>query len=541
MNKDFNLLEEIRTFSQSKFDKVYTKTFLKHIIFPSYNPKKKSFCIVYCDFDRLNDINTIYSPKVGDKLLANTYSKIHTILEQSLKKADYSISLLGGDEFLILIHSMEREKIVTCFDKISSIVRSDSISAIEKIYDCNNVKNHVPQFVDFSYGITFSNEKDYESIYEMLHDAEAKQVHSKIFLQASEMDFYTALEAYSNHCIFNFFKNYRFHNYLHFDISDNLKEHKKDIRNLLLLSIHSLLKLVNKPEEVSALITKLKNINPVPFEKSSSHFSEEQCSQIYSYLQKDFSNTTSSFNPKELSSLLNILIREAVSGCYNRLYFQKYFTNFFENSDFTFSTAILIDTTNMKISNLQQGHSATDKKIKTFSDNLQKYFENVTHLPFSQNNFAVPDHHNFIFDFGGGNYFILCKNFVDYKTISETLFQSIQGCEPLGFSYSSDNITGMKNLSSIVEKLYKNCHQKKLSAKNNSLDFCDNSIVSTFKMFLAPTIEFYLKNNPCNPLDIQELKKLSDTLANSIMTYAAKYLSYTSYNIDSSSKEYSRT
>ena len=536
-----DLLKEIKYYSESKFKGIYSKAFTNHVILPSHHPKKKQFSIVYGDFNRLNDINSIYSKQSGDDILSHSYSKIQEILEQYFPKKDYSISMIGGDEFLVTIESIDEQRIHDCLKKIQAVLHSGSLEVMEHQYDDKVLKDHLPEFIDFSYGIVLSNEKDFDSIYEMLHVAENRQSYSKIFSEDSENDFYASLEKYANRSLSNFFKNFRLNNYFHFDIASNIKNNKKDIRDLLLLAVNSSMELLQDSDKISNLNSKLKLLDINPSIKPSSLLLDEQCEEIYSYMQNgspDDITYLKHFNINELSSFLNVLIREPVSGCYNRMYFDKYFSNFFNRADTSFTTALLVDTTNMKDSNLKLGHIVTDEKMKLFSNQLQNNFESLMDMPFSRDNFNFSPDDNIIFDFGGGDYLIFFKDFMDKDMIHEILEKSIQNCEPLSFVSTSENIKGITNLNYIVNNLYANCGKKKHSLKKDYLNFAHTNIAETFHLFLAPTLEYYLQNHPSNPFDMTELKKFSHLISVSTIEQASRNILYANHAKKSDSKEY---
>ena len=536
-----DLLKEIKYYSESKFNGIYSKAFTNHVILPSHSPKKKQFSIVYGDFNRLNDINSIYSEQAGDNLLSHSYSKIQEILEKYFSKKDYSISMIGGDEFLVTIESIDEQKIYDCFKEIHTILHSGSLDELEHQYDDKVLKEHLPEFVDFSYGIVLSNEKAFASIYEMLHVAENKQSYSKIFSEDSKNDFYTSLEKYANRSLSNFFKNFRLNNYFHFDIVNNSENNKKDIKDLLLLSVSSSMELLQDSDKISNLNSKLKLLEVNPSIKPSSLLLQEQCEEIYSYMQNDFPDDITylkCFNVNELSSFLNVLIREPISGCYNRMFFDKYFSNFFNRIDTSFTTALLVDTTNMKDSNLKLGHLVTDEKMKLFSNQLQSNFENLLKKPFSRDNFNFSPDDNIIFDFGGGDYLIFFKAFMDKDIIHKILEKSIQNCEPLGFVSTSENIKGITNLNYVINNLYANCNKKKHSLKADYLDFAHSNISETFHLFLAPTLEYYLQNHPSNPFDMAELKKFYHIISVSTLEQASRNILYANHAKKSESKEY---
>ena len=189
MKTYFELLNKIKYFSESKFKGVYSRPFTRHVILNSHDPKTKNFSVIYGDFNRLNDVNQKYSEKVGDILVANTYSTVHKILHQYFPNCEYSISQIGGDEFLIIVDSGDETKLKDCFEHIHNIIGTEKST---------------PKFVDFAYGIVTSDEEKFDTIYEMINKAEHKQAINKIFPNNNEYTFEEALRIRADNSINNF-------------------------------------------------------------------------------------------------------------------------------------------------------------------------------------------------------------------------------------------------------------------------------------------------------------------------------------------------
>lgn len=526
MKTYLELLNQIKYFSKSKFKGVYSRPFARHVIINSKNPKTENFSVIYSDFNKLNDINQKYSEKIADIFIANTYTTIHEVLNQFFPNCDFSISQFGGDEFLIIIDSCDKSKIESCLEHIHNILDKEK---------------HIPKFVDFAYGIVTSEEEKFDTISEMINKAEHKQSFNKIFPDNNEYTFKEALKIRTDNSINNFFKNFRLNTYIDFDIKKNSNSNSRDIRQFITTLLDNTIKLLLDSNKINELSNKLTEITPIANMHSNSPFSEEQCIEIYKYV-----NTS---NPKpehlenidmnNLYSFLNILIREPVSGCYNKLYFYNYFINAYKQTNNAFSTAILVDTNNMKDSNLKLGHSKTDDKLRIISNQLQSNIRSIHDRSFSEDIFSINCNSNYMFDLGGGNFLILSRDNIDKQDMDKIVELINPNCSPLSLIYSIENIENRKDLPNIFNNLYINCSTKKQFSKSISLDVSNESIIETFNIFLSPTLKYYLENNPENPFDISELKNFMEILSTSIMTQTSEYINTNLENNKNNNAEYS--
>ena len=517
MEAYFDLLNKIKYFSETNFKGVYSRPFCKHVILNSYNSKTDDFSVIYCDFNRLNDINQTYSEKVGDILIQNTYSVIFEILNNYFYNTDFSISKFGGDEFLIIINSCDKERINECFDIIHSKLQS---SSIDTIIDTKQV----PDFADFSFGIVSSDERKFSSIYEMLNIAEHKQIMNKFYSNSYEGDFKNIVNTMINNSIARFLRNFRISNYLDFDVKNGSNYNVRNIESLISSLINSTITLLSEADKIEDLEAKLTEFSPLQTISSSTYLSKSQAKEMYKFVKSPelYEEYLSKFDEDDLSCFLDFLIREPVSGLYNQAYFFNYFLKAFSKSNYTFSTAILVDTMYIKDSNLKIGHDATDTKMRLISDNLQNELKSCLNRPFDNSNFGINSNDNYIFDLGGGNYFILSRDNISIETMDEITQFISNNCKPLGLVYSMENVENRRDIRNILNNLYKNCNAKKYSLKSKTLDFSDEDIIQSFYIFLAPTLRYYLQNNPNNPLDMKELRFLMNSITNSIVLQVSK-------------------
>ena len=514
MDKCMDLLNKIKLFSKSDFEGVYSRPFAKHVIINSNNPKTKNFSVVYCDFNKLNDINQKYSEKFADMLIDNTYKTIHKYLDEYFPNCDFSISRFGGDEFLIIIDSCDKDLLQNCFENIHTLLVQEQ---------------NPPKFVDFAYGIVGSDEKNFDNIFEMINTAENIQSINKIFpdIANNNYSFDETLKIRVNRSINNFFKNFRLSNYMSFDIIDASHPNSRDIQPFIKTLLNNTINLLSDSDKISELSNKFTEITSVSnMYSSDTLFSEEQCMNLYKYVNSTSLNNENPDNisANDLESFLDLLIREPVSKFYNKSYFHNYFMDAFKNSDTTFSTAILADTTYMKDSNLKIGHDETDNKMRLISTQLKDGIESINRRPFSEDNFSINPENNYIFGLGGGNYLILSRDNISKQYVDELIDSIIPTCKPLGLTYSIENIEHRKDLKNVLNSLFAKSTEKKKADKASNLDFSEKNIIDTFNIFLSPTLKYYLENNPNDPLDITELSNFMNTLLTSVTIQVSEYV-----------------
>lgn len=509
-----DLLNKIKLFSKSDFDGVYSKSFAKHVIINANNPKTKNFSVVYCDFNKLNDINQKYSEKFADMLINNTYKAIHKYLNEYFPNCDFSISRFGGDEFLIIIDSCDKDLLQNCFENIHTLLVQEQ---------------NPPKFVDFAYGIVGSDEKNFDNIFEMINTAENIQAINKIFpdIANNNYSFDETLKIRVNRSINNFFKNFRLSNYMSFDIIDASHPDSRDIQPFIKTLLNNTINLLSDSDKISELSNKFTEITSVPnMYSSDTLFSEEQCMSLYKYINSTSLNNENldNISINDLENFLDLLIREPVSKFYNKSYFHNYFMDAFKNSNTSFSTAILADTTYMKDSNLKIGHDETDNKMRLISTQLKDGIESIGIRSFAEDSFSINPEDNYIFGLGGGNYLILSRDTINKRYVDELMDSITPTCKPLGLMYSMENIENRKDLQNVLNGLLVNCTAKKKLYKSNNLDFSEESVIDTFNIFLSPTLKYYLENNPNNPLDMDELKDFMNIVLSSITTQASEHI-----------------
>lgn len=80
---------------------------------------KTTFAIMFLDLDHFKDINDTLGHKVGDQLLIESSSRLHSILRE-----EDMISRLGGDEFIVLLPNIEMNGAEKVAQKLLEIVKN---------------------------------------------------------------------------------------------------------------------------------------------------------------------------------------------------------------------------------------------------------------------------------------------------------------------------------------------------------------------------------------------------------------------------------
>ncbi len=82
-------------------------------------------------------------------------------------------------------------------------------------------------------------------------------------------------------------------------------------------------------------------------------------------------------------------------------------------------------------------------------------------------------------------------------------------------------------MENIINGLFTNCEAKKYHSKSNHLDFSEETSIETFNIFLSPTLQYYLENNPNDPYDINQLREFMDILLTSVIKQTSEYVNNT--------------
>ena len=145
-------------------------------------------------------------------------------------------------------------------------------------------------------------------------------------------------------------------------------------------------------------------------ESSSMPLTIDKCLSIHNYISKSFRGNSidlSILNMNDLNLLLNNLIRNPVSGFFNKNYFYNFFLKQAQEKGISFKGVSLFDTSGIKDCNTKYGYKETDRRLRKLSNQLYSSFETNCNMLFNNSPFSISDTQNYIFDLGGGNHVAL--------------------------------------------------------------------------------------------------------------------------------------
>jgi len=152
-------IEELMFYIESSVNKIhdfeneYYKDFLTGVYNRKYLNRKikefkdKNFTLLFLDLDKFKPINDTYGHKVGDNVL----KVFANILKNNVRKDEDFVFRLGGDEFIIILNTIDDEIIEKVIEKIKkrlseniiigniSLYLEFSIGYIKYPIECNNI------------------------------------------------------------------------------------------------------------------------------------------------------------------------------------------------------------------------------------------------------------------------------------------------------------------------------------------------------------------------------------------------------------------
>jgi diguanylate cyclase (GGDEF)-like protein len=90
--------------------------------------KKNSFGVIIVDIDDFKKVNDMYGHQVGDKVLII----VADTLSQTIRTGDV-LARWGGEEFVVLVPDVDKEKISFVAEKLRSAVENMNISEVGTI------------------------------------------------------------------------------------------------------------------------------------------------------------------------------------------------------------------------------------------------------------------------------------------------------------------------------------------------------------------------------------------------------------------------
>lgn len=141
------------------FNREWSHQLLNHIL--NNRRARQKNALVFIDLDRLKQTNDRFGHVAGDQMIM----KIVEVIQSCTRRSDY-LCRWGGDEFLLIIRANEEQAKVVV-DKIIASMR-----------DCNE-QEKLPFHLSFSYGIVEISPQRYESVEELIKEADSRMYKNK--------------------------------------------------------------------------------------------------------------------------------------------------------------------------------------------------------------------------------------------------------------------------------------------------------------------------------------------------------------------------
>lgn len=125
IGNEIAFLNEIEESSKDPLTHLLTRRLFDKIMMNKLDISKatgREFSLMMCDLDHFKNVNDTYGHAVGDIVLKN----FATILEQTLRKSDY-IFRFGGEEFMILLPTTDKEEALLIGQKICDITAAEEV------------------------------------------------------------------------------------------------------------------------------------------------------------------------------------------------------------------------------------------------------------------------------------------------------------------------------------------------------------------------------------------------------------------------------
>lgn len=470
-----SLFEKIKNFiycSELSDINVYSKQYFNSVVKPYYSSTKNNYGSICIDFNKLNDINTLYGFKTGDKIIYYTIYLIKSILPSST-----TCSRIGGDEFVFILENCTPNDIQSYVQKIYNVVKKHEKSILFSGVTAYGV--HSSELSNLSEMINFSDIKITElknnfndsscSDWDILKQKLSKNLNS----------FFQNLRLYKEPINIDFLKKL----YLH---SINSCKHLLEDGYLELFSTNNINGQVN--------VTKLNN--------NLTELNNSEVEQLYN-LFKNENPSEEEINKIEMSSYINLLERlthDPITGNFTNEYFSKYVipNNKFKIKYFSMPF--------VKLYNTIFSHDSTDEQFKDTTEKLISYLENEQHINFVKDCFA-DNSGNYFISLGGGSYLLALPedSDVDNSAINDYI-KSISGnnnkLENIMTLVSSKEFhrVNSRNYNSMLKQLSCECKELKDEYKLSILE--NTCIEDALSNIIYDSVQFY-KNNIPNSEDIK--------------------------------------
>ena len=484
LNSKLSLYNRIKEFIYSpelEDLNVFSKQYYNTIIKPSFssNTKFDNYSMICIDFNKLNDINTIYGYEIGNQVVHKTISLIKSVLPTNSVCAR-----IGGDEFLFLIDN--------CSIELSN-------ELINKIYSILDIHKNEICFSSVCAHSVHCSQKD--SLDEMLSEADLKITEQKNnFNNTIACSDWDILEKKLTQNLTSFFKGLRLYNY---QISTSF------LKKLYLHAINSSKDLLEK--DFSFTNDDLNQINYNPT------IPKDKILDMYNLFLNENPTLEDIYNIDDdtYSSVLEKLIKDPITGEFSKDYFLKYILNDYRK---TFKIKY-ISTTFVKLYNTLFSHNITDMKLREMVDDFIFFLEKQN-IYLTQNKFSE-EKENYFIALGAGDYLLAFPSETPVDNDLINLYIKFQNhmpshlsdilcfvCNPDFKTVNKDNFNQVINQLSTEGKLLKNVYKEDLIS--------EPIIADALNRIIYDSAEYYITNIPdCN--DIKQKSKFINLLSNCML------------------------
>lgn len=500
MSINLDILNNIKFFASPDFKSIpiYTRPYFKNVTINLLNsPQAPNYTLSYCDFNKLNSVNTNFSKDVGDVALYNSLEVIYNDLKSHLSDTNFDIYRVGGDEFIIITYNTDVNITKSILKEIYSKLHSDCIDTKDS--------STPPKYLDFAYGIVDSSE--FPNIDMIYYEAQKRESIYKLLYDKNGQNPNQILTSNINETFSKFFNNYRFSKYFEF-----LLPHAKD---LALLSTQSAINLISDKNKLDLLSSGSKINYDFAFSHQLHQLSYKKCKALHDYVSgiTEASSCLDTLSYEDLSKLFKTLIKNSVSEFLNQHYFYNCFIPKSKELGLSFKSAVLMDVTGIKDCNTKFDYSYTDTKLKHIANQLRQGFKEHLNLNFDNLLSSSSCNGNYIFDLGGGSYLSLFNRYIDPYLVQKINNDAMKNSFPLT-TISSSRICQNEHLETTLDILTNDINEKKRNLRPDILS--SDNIRDTLDLFLAPSIKYYCDNYE-EPDSLQSQRKLMSIIANAVL------------------------
>lgn len=468
--------------------KIFSRQYYKNIILNIFNNYKTEYSFMFGDFDKLNEINTVYGKNFGDKALYNALS----IIKKSLPEAAI-ISRIAGDEFSIIIPEISKteanhykELINENLDQYRTFTSGITITIAAEDSNSTNLAYELADITENEVNILKSKRKS-SNIMDLNLGSD---IELPIYEENSKQ--WKNLNRSIKHSVSNHISDLRLSNRFNYTQDDLNKE--------ALYMIEEIGKLIEKQITLKEQTHKISYSSPIKYEEAN---------LLHNIILNN--NSINNLSDNDLSDLLEsseklteLLIRNPLSNLHTKEYLSLFLADEICSSDSSYR-AIYFSNTNVKLSNTAYGHDYTDKRLLDTSEYLISVIQKYT--SFNNESFSFNSSDNFLIDIGGGNYIFIeektnsLENDTWMKIINELNFSNNNDLLKFGYAISDSIDTSSKSsFMNNLQGLRHKCSTNKDMLKHKSLNSIAN--VSAFKKEILDCVNQFLQNIPNAETDI---------------------------------------